>query len=785
VLESRSASYGQATPYLPVLDLLKAYFHLDDRDDGRRIREQLTARLLALDPALGPTLPVFLALLEVPGEDPAWQALYPGQRRQRTLEALTRLCLRESRVQPLLLVFENLHWIDAETQAFLDGLVARLPAARLCLLVNSRPEYRHGWGGYPAYTQLRLDPLPPASAEVLLQGLLGDGTGLAPLKARLIAHTQGNPFFLEESVRTLVETQVLVGERGAYRLAKDLPSIQVPATVQAVLAARLDRLPPEEKELLQTAAVIGTEVPLALLQVITKVPEAALRLGLTHLQAAEFLYETRLFPEVTYTFTHALTQQVAYEILLQEQRRARHARIVAALEALAADGVSEQVERLAYHALRGEVWEKAVAYGRQAGEKAVARSAPREAVRSFEQALTALAHLPERRDTREQAIDLRLALRIALRPFEDSERMARCLREAEALMAALDDPGRLARVLRARANYAYFTGTYDQAIAASERVLALATAGGDVVPQAMAHFQLALADHGRGDYPRAMAYYGQTVAALEGPRRYERFGALFSPAVLARADLAACHAELGTFPEGRAVGDDGLCIAETIDSPASLMFAWWGRGVVSLAQGDLQGALPPLERAVEICQEADMPIYVPWVAEALGAAYTRSGRVAEAVPLLTRAVEQSRVLDVLVMEARCHVALGEAQLRAGRLGEAYALAEQALALARARQEQGHQAYALRLLGEIADRREPPERDQAERYYRQALALTHALGMRPLQAHGHLGLGMLCATTDRPEQARGELSAAVALYRTMAMTFWLPRAEAALAEMEGR
>jgi class 3 adenylate cyclase len=377
VLESRSASYGQATPYLPITDLLKAYFHLDDRDDGRRMREQLTGRLLALDPALGTTLPAFLALLEVPGENDAWQALDPSQRRQRTLEALTRLVLRESQAQPLLLVFENLHWIDSETQAFLDSLVERLPAARLLLLVNYRPEYRHGWAGKPHYTQLRLDSLPPASAEGMLESLLGGDPGVAPLKARLIAHTQGNPFFLEESVRTLVETQVLVGARGAYRLAKALTSLQVPATVQAVLAARIDRLPPEEKVLLQTAAVIGTEVPLALLQTVAEAPEAPLRLGLTHLQTAEFLYETRLFPEVTYTFTHALTQQVAYEMLLQGQRRARHARIVAALEALAGDRLAEQVERLAYHALRGEVWEKAVAYGRQAGEKAMARSAPR------------------------------------------------------------------------------------------------------------------------------------------------------------------------------------------------------------------------------------------------------------------------------------------------------------------------------------------------------------------------------------------------------------------------
>ena len=411
VLESSSVSYGKATAYLPVRDLLKAYFQIDDRDDGRKIREKLTGKLLTLDAALGPTLPAFLTLLDVPVEDRHWQDLDPAQRRQRTLEAIKGLLLRESQVQPLLLVFENLHWIDAETQAVLDSLIDSLPTARLLLLVNYRPEYQHGWGNKTYYTQLRLDPLPTASAEELLQALLGDDPSLVPLKRLLIERTEGNPFFLEESVRALVETGVLVGERGAYRLAKPLDSLQVPATVQAVLAARIDRLPPEEKRLLQTAAVIGTEVPFALLQAIAELSEEELRRGLGHLQAAEFLYETSLFPELEYTFKHALTHEVAYGSLLQERRRALHARIVEASERLYADRLPEQAERLAQHAFRGEVWDKAVAYCRQAGTKALARSAFREAVACFEQALAALTHLPESRATQEQAIDLRFDLR--------------------------------------------------------------------------------------------------------------------------------------------------------------------------------------------------------------------------------------------------------------------------------------------------------------------------------------------------------------------------------------
>jgi len=410
VLESASVSYGKATPYFPVIDLLKRYCHVDNGDEARTIRAKVTGQVLTLDETLQDTLPALLALLDAVPDDSPFRHLDPPQRRQRTLDGLKRVVLRESQVQPLLLVFEDLHWIDTETQALLDRLVESLPTASLLLLVNYRPEYQHGWGSKTSYTQLRLDPLPPASAEEFLHTLLGDDPSLAPLKQLLIARTEGNPFFLEESVRTLVETGVLVGEPGAYRLARPLEGLQVPATVHAVLAARIDRLSPEDKRLLQTAAVIGTNVPFALLRGIADVPEAALHRGLAHLQAAEFLYETRLFPEPDYTFKHALTHEVAYGSLLLERRRVLHAGLVEALEALAPERVAEQVEHLAHHALRGEVWDKAVTYCKQAGARADNHAAFREAVAAFEQTLQALEHLREHSDIRVLALELRLAL---------------------------------------------------------------------------------------------------------------------------------------------------------------------------------------------------------------------------------------------------------------------------------------------------------------------------------------------------------------------------------------
>jgi tetratricopeptide (TPR) repeat protein len=473
---------------------------------------------------------------------------------------------------------------------------------------------------------------------------------------------------------------------------------------------------------------------------------------------------------------------VAYETLLQERRRTLHARIVEALEALTGGRLGDQIERLAHHALRGEVWERVLAYGRQAGEKAMAGSAHHEAVGYFEQALSALLHLPEMRDTREQAIDLRLALRSALWPSGDLGRILAALREAEALAAALDDPHRLGRVLVFLSVHLYLMGAHDQAIAAAQRALRLATAGGEVVLHALANQYLGLAYLGQGDYRRAIACCRQTVAALDGARRHEHFGQAILPAVISRVHLAQCHAELGTFAEGSILGDEGLRIAEAVDHPGSLMLAYYGTGLLALRQGDLSRALPRLERAVGLCRDADLPLWFPWIAAALGAAYTLGGRIADAVPLLTQALEQATATATVIHQALCGLSLGEAQMLAGHLEEAHALTEGVLAHARERQERGYQAYALRLLGEIAAQRDPPEVDTAEDHYRQALALAEEFGMRPLQAHGHLGLGKLYLKIDRREQARAALSAAIELYRAMEMTFWLPQAEAELAQI---
>lgn len=375
VLEASSVSYGKATPFLPVTDLLRAYLRIEDRDDARNVRAKTIGTVLALDRALEDVVPAIAWLLDALEPDASFLMLEPAQRRQRAVEGIKRLLLRESRVQPLLLVFEDLHWIDAETQAVLDGLVGSLPTAPVLLAVNYRPEYRHDWGAKTYYRQLRIDPLPPESATELLQTLLGIDASVQPLKALLIERPEGNPLFLEESVRTLVESHALVGEAGAYRLAKAAEAIQVPPTVQAILATRIDRLRPELKRLLQATSVIGKDVPFVLLEAIAEVTGDDLRRVLSELQEAEFLYEARLFPDLEYTFKHALTHDVTYGSLLEDRRRALHAAVVEAIERLRPDRLGDEIEVLAHHAARGKLGAKAVRYLRQAGEKAVARSA--------------------------------------------------------------------------------------------------------------------------------------------------------------------------------------------------------------------------------------------------------------------------------------------------------------------------------------------------------------------------------------------------------------------------
>jgi predicted ATPase len=410
-------------------------------------------------------------------------------------------------------VVEDLHWIDSETQALLDRLVEALPATRILLLVNYRPEYSHGWSNRRSYTQVRIEPLATASAEDLLRSLLGADATLAPLQHQLIEHTRGNPFFLEECVRSLAESGALLGERGAYRLSQDQPDLRVPATVQAILSARIDRLESDEKRVLQTAAVIGKDVPFALLSATSDLEEDALEAVVSRLQAAELIYLLSLFPEREFTFTHALTHEVAYGGLLQDRRREIHGLIVATIERLFPDRLAEHVERLARHATGAEDWAKATTYAQQAGRRAMARSAIREAVGYLEQAVEAVDRLPAWREHQERAIDLRLELRASLRMYGDDTRGLQRLWEAEALAEAIGDRRRLAWTDAHLAATIWMSGNFDHAIEVASRAASIADDLGDSRVRNQAYSSIGLPLWGLGRYREAAEHFRRHSAS--------------------------------------------------------------------------------------------------------------------------------------------------------------------------------------------------------------------------------------------------------------------------------
>jgi class 3 adenylate cyclase/tetratricopeptide (TPR) repeat protein len=783
VLQAGSVSYGKATSYLPVIDLLKGYFAIEDRDGPRVVREKLTGKLLTLDRALESELPALLSLLDVPTDDLQWSTVDPAQRRRRTLDAVKRLLLREAQVQPLLVVLEDLHWIDSETQALLDELVASLPAARLLLLVNYRPEYQHTWATGTNYGQLMLDPLPAEGAERLLGALLGSNSGLEQLTRMLIARTEGNPFFLEESVRTLVEMGALTGEPGAYQLTRPLPAIQVPATVQAVIAARIDRLDAADKMLLQIASVVGKDLPLGLLQAVAEMADDELNAAIGRLTAAEFLYEVEFFPDIEYTFKHSLTHQVAYGSLLQGRRRALHVRIVESIEQIYPDRLVEHVERLAHHAFVGEAWAKAVTYLQQAGAKALARSVHREAVRYFEEALTALTHLPETRETLEEAIDLRFDLRNALHPLVEWGRIEEYLREAEAFAQKLNDQRRVASVSGYRSGLLLNTGgPASEVRELAEKVQAIGASLGDFPLQVAGGYYHVCLGGLSGDYRENERLCRTLLEALPGGLSRERFGLVAYPAVMARAFLARALGELGIFDEAREHGEEAVRLAEAVDHPLSLIWACMNLGRLEGLRGEFMRAITPLERAVALSNEWNIASLTPIALAALGDAYARSGRIEEGVSWLQQGLAGYASTGVGYLRSMSMIQLGEAHLLAGRMEEASDFGTRAVMLAYERGERGYEAWAYRLLGEVVSHHHRPDVAAAEAHYATSTALALELGLRPLVAHCRFSLGTLHRRAG-DQRATGDLMAAMSLFNEMGMRFWFEKVQAEMQTLE--
>ena len=778
ILEASSVAYGRATSYLPVIDLLKGYFKIGTQDDHREMRDKVLGRVLGLDRALEPLVQPLLALLDVPVEDAQWKGLDPPQRRQRTLDALRHLLLRESQAQSLLVIVEDLHWIDTETQAFLDSLVESLPTARLLLLVNCRPEYRHRWSSKTYYTQLRLDALPGSSAQELLLALLGTDPTVEPLKPVLIARTSGNPLFLEESVRMLIETNALTGERGAYRLARPLDAIDVPATVQAIIASRIDRLAPEDKRLLQTASVVGKDVSFALLCAIAELSEDELRGALARLQAAEFLYETRLFPDLEYTFKHALTQDVAQRGLVRERRCALHRRVLQALKQQWAGREPEKIELLAHHAERGELWDQAARYLYQAGERAYAQARYQAGASFYQAAMEALDRLGDAADLGLK-LDACLELWSARGVTGQHEGVRELGEKAEALARDLGDRPRLAQVqlrqAQAIALDGVIPGTIESALEKAREAFAGADPG-DLRTRSYARFIMGNANRDLGRVREAVEEFTAGLSLFEPVRGYgEEPGLVFPIYVSLNAWRAEAYAALGDFQQATVSAEEALRVAIDIRHPTSLTVAYRHLGYVHGLRGQMQTAVPFLERALAIGREHDLFLATIWASSHLAYALVLLGERERGLACLTEAIQRSSGITT----PRWHhygTVTANTYLAAGCHEEARTEIRLGLAAATERHAWGRQATWRRLEAELLGPRDPPG---ARAHLEEALALAMELGLRPEVAHCHLGLGNVHHRTGQREQAKQHLATATRMYREMGMTYWLERARTEL------
>ncbi|MCZ6858574.1 MAG: AAA family ATPase [Gemmatimonadetes bacterium] len=762
ILEGTSVSYGKATSYLPVVDLLKKYFHIEDRDDDRTIRKKVADRLTTIDEGLEPMLVPFLALLDVSVEDAIWDALAPPQRRRRTLDGVKNLLLTESRIQPLVVVFEDLHWIDTETQAFLDSLVESLPTARILLLVNYRPEYGHGWMNRTDYTQGRIDPLTPERAEELLATLLGNDLDLAPLKRLLIERTEGNPFFLEESVRTLVESGALTGTPDAYRAAKDVELIDVPATVRGVLAARIDRLAAEDKQLLQTAAVVGKIVPYTLLQAVADMPEDELRRGLDNLRAAEFLYETRLFPDLEHSFTHSLTHEVAYGGLLQKRRRVLHRRIAQAIETVFSARLAEQVERLAHHYTEAGLAEQAVGYWHKAGQRAIERSANVESVGHLTKGLTVLKTLPETPERNQQELDMLTALGTVQIATEGpgTPKVERAYARAQELQSQLRDTPE-------HYDFIVLWGQWricmdlKVALNLADELLDVARRQRDPSLLLQAHHAQWATRFNLGELASCREHIEQGIALYDQRKHHShatRYGG-HDPAVCGRAFTAQILWLLGYPDQALACADQAVSLARKLDHAVSLAHALDFALVLDQYRRDATAALARAEAMISFSTEEGFPHYLArgifvrgWALTMLGdkpAAGIEEMRKGREKQLKTG--EEDDFPIFLQMMADGYGVTG-------RIEEALSEIDDALAIVD-RRGVSHWwgAELIRCKGELMLALSEENHTQAESCFEKAMDLARQQSAKSLELRASISLARLRQRQGRTEQARNLLS----------------------------
>lgn len=776
VHETSALPHGSKTPFMPLARLLRLWFEVEDRDDPERIREKLRRGLAGTVPDPGALQTPLESLLDLPVSDTAWARLDTPERRDRIIGAIETVIQARAARSPSVIVFEDVHWNDADTNAVVERLVASIASTRMLLVATSRPDAEAPWTGHPACTRIAIAPFDRELTTEFLRRVLGDGDAHRQLSGLLWTRTQGVPLYLEEAVRTLLESGALLGERGNLALVREVAALEVPETLKAVIAARIDRLAPELKRLVQTASVIGTVVPFALLRALTGLGDGVLRRQLADLQAAGLFYESRLVPDLEFTFMHVLTHDVAYESLLLRRRRALHARVVEAIERVHANRLAEHAEALAHHAILGDLPAKALAYLVRVGDRATERCAYAAAIESFEAALSCLDRVPVDRPAIELGIDIRLRLRAAIGVTGDYARWLAYLEDAERLAETIDDEKRRAAINVSRTHVLNVLGNANDAAHTGRRAAAIAMKTGDGPLLVSANYFLAQAYEFLGDYRSAIPVLRSSLRALTGTRRHARMGTTGTTSVLYLSLLAYCSAFLGQFGRGAAYSTRACAIASEVGRPFDVGVARFAEGVLNTYRGDFWGALASLERGFAACEQGGIDILRPVLASRLAYVYALLGRVEPSIALGERAVREAQHMPHML--GWCLAYLGLVRQLAGHDAEARELAERATKLAEQHGYGGMLVWARWSLGRAIE----PAAATDLGHYHVAIELADSLAMTPHAAICRADLGRRYRTLGCHVQARQQLTAAVKTLRRLRAGSWLQQAETALATL---
>jgi predicted ATPase len=758
VLEAYSVSHGKASAWLPVLDLLHDYFAIEDADDPARRREKVHARLTALDPALSDVLPYLLGLLGIQGSPDPLAQMDPQIRGQRTLDAIKRAILRESLTQPTIVIFEDLHWIDSETQALLDLLVDSIAAARLLLLVNYRPEYRHEWSSRSHYLQLRLDPLGVENASAMLVALLGEGTELDRLTRLIAERTGGNPFFIEEMVQALFE-QGILARNGVVKLVRPLAEAHLPVTVQGVLAARIDRLPPHDKELLQTLAVIGNEFPLGLAKRIVQTSDEALQRGLANLRLGEFIYEQLLLTDVEYSFKHALTHEVAYHSLLIERRKILHESAGRALESLFAENLDDHLAELAHHYSHSDNVSKAVEYLGRAGQQAIQRSAYADAISSLEIAIDLVQKLPGSSKT-QQELSLQQALGtalIALKGYTAPE-AERAHTRARELSEQLGDPVQLFFAWNGLWSVYLLGGQQGRAYELGEQMLRRAESGHDAGLSVLAHGALGITSVEMGKYPAAREHLETAISLYDRERPRLAGSPTWAQAGVSGVDdqvifdlsyLAVTLWILGYPDQALRRSNQALASAEVLSHPYILAAAQFFAARLRQNRREALTAQEMAERLAARSAEHGFSFFLAQANIIRGGATAQQGRYPEGIAQMR---EGLAALHATTPRLSYLSLLAQACIDAGQLDDGLMVLRELLTAADEHRYPPSEPETYRLNGELMLRQNHSNAGEAESCFQHAIEVARNLSARSLELRATMSLARLLANQGRRDEA---------------------------------